>query len=190
MILFQWMFAPFKKYAKFSGRARRTEYWLFYLLICIMSFALTISIYILNIGGFAYHYKILQREVNGPNLFSAFLQYYGNILLIGLPLILFFLAIVLPWLAVTVRRLHDQDKSGWWIFIYFAPMIGPLWLLVLMALDGTSGPNQYGPDPKAAERVRGDDYYNPPPHQSASQEDIPEYLRPYIQQQAPSSEDQ
>jgi uncharacterized membrane protein YhaH (DUF805 family) len=65
----------------------------------------------------------------------------------SIPMILlaiFGLAILLPSLAVTVRRLHDQDKSGWWIFITFVPFIGGIWFLVLMCLAGTPGPNRFG----------------------------------------------
>ncbi len=56
----------------------------------------------------------------------------------------FALAIVLPGLAVTVRRLHDLDKSGWWYCIQLVPVIGGLWFLYLMVIGGTLGPNRYG----------------------------------------------
>ncbi len=62
---------------------------------------------------------------------------------------LYCLAIIVPSLAVTVRRLHDLGKSGWWIFISLVPVIGGIWLLVLTVMDGTPGQNQYGPSPKA-----------------------------------------
>lgn len=71
-------------------------------------------------------------------------QNLGMIVYVG-----YILALLLPGLAVAVRRLHDQGKSGAWIFITFVPFIGGIWLLVLMCLEGTRGPNQYGPDPKA-----------------------------------------
>lgn len=64
--------------------------------------------------------------------------------------LLFSLAILLPSLAVVVRRLHDGDRTGWWVLIGFVPLIGALVLLVFMVQDGTRGDNQYGPDPKAA----------------------------------------
>ncbi|WP_017461830.1 DUF805 domain-containing protein [Dyella ginsengisoli] len=63
---------------------------------------------------------------------------------------LYSLAVLLPGIAVTVRRLHDTDRSGWWILIGLIPLIGTIWLLVLMVLEGTQGSNQYGPDPKQA----------------------------------------
>jgi uncharacterized membrane protein YhaH (DUF805 family) len=58
------------------------------------------------------------------------------------------LAVIIPGIAVTIRRLHDTDRSGWWLLILFIPLIGAIWLLVLMVFDGTPGQNQYGPDPK------------------------------------------
>ena len=67
--------------------------------------------------------------------------------------LLYSLAILIPSLAVTVRRLHDTSRSGLWFLIAFVPLIGSIWLLVLMFLDGTPGDNKWGPDPKAAERV-------------------------------------
>lgn len=63
--------------------------------------------------------------------------------------ILYVLAVLLPGLAVGVRRLHDTDRSGWWVLISLVPLIGGIVLLVFMCLEGTRGPNKYGPDPKA-----------------------------------------
>jgi uncharacterized membrane protein YhaH (DUF805 family) len=63
---------------------------------------------------------------------------------------LYVLAIIIPSLAVFVRRMHDLDKSGWWFFIWFIPLIGAIWLLVLLCTDGTAGENKYGASPKAA----------------------------------------
>ncbi|MFE2926347.1 DUF805 domain-containing protein [Streptomyces goshikiensis] len=59
------------------------------------------------------------------------------------------LAVFLPGLAVGVRRLHDTGKSGWWLLIALIPLIGGIWLLVLMASEGHAQPNEYGPSPKA-----------------------------------------
>jgi uncharacterized membrane protein YhaH (DUF805 family) len=60
------------------------------------------------------------------------------------------LAILIPSLAVSVRRLHDIDRSGWWILIALVPLIGTIVLLVFALLEGTAGPNRYGPNPKEA----------------------------------------
>jgi uncharacterized membrane protein YhaH (DUF805 family) len=61
------------------------------------------------------------------------------------------LLLIWPWLATTAKRLHDTDRSGWWMLIVFVPLIGGIWLLVLEVLRGTPGPNRYGPDPLADE---------------------------------------
>jgi uncharacterized membrane protein YhaH (DUF805 family) len=63
-------------------------------------------------------------------------------------LILFTLAIFIPALAVQVRRFHDQDKSGWFVLLNFLPYVGGIIVLVMMCLEGTRGPNRFGPDPK------------------------------------------
>ena len=109
-----------KKYAVFSGRAQRAEYWYFVL------FSVIIQI-VINILGI----------VVGSNIAMTLVA-------------IFCLAIIVPSLAVIVRRLHDINKSGWWIFISLIPLVGPIWLLVLMVLDSTPGTNQYGPNPKEA----------------------------------------
>jgi len=57
------------------------------------------------------------------------------------------LAMLVPWLAVTVRRLHDTDRSGWWLLILFVPLIGQIILFVFLVTGGTRGPNRFGPDP-------------------------------------------
>ncbi|HOI27311.1 MAG TPA: DUF805 domain-containing protein [Paludibacteraceae bacterium] len=65
--------------------------------------------------------------------------------------IIYAVAVLLPSLAVSVRRLHDTNRSGWWLFIALIPFIGSIWLLVLMVIEGEHQENQYGPDPKAIE---------------------------------------
>jgi uncharacterized membrane protein YhaH (DUF805 family) len=110
--------ATLKKYADFSGRARRTEYWLFVLFNMVIAVLLSVIDYVLSSPG-----------------------------IIGL---LFALAILLPSIAVGVRRLHDTDRSGWWLLIAFVPLIGGIVLLVFFVLDSTPGDNKYGANPKAA----------------------------------------
>jgi uncharacterized membrane protein YhaH (DUF805 family) len=61
---------------------------------------------------------------------------------------LYTLAVLLPAFAVGIRRLHDINRSGWWVCIAFIPIVGGIWLLVLLCRDGTPGDNQYGPNPK------------------------------------------
>ncbi len=60
------------------------------------------------------------------------------------------LALLIPGIAVTIRRLHDTDRSGWTLLFALIPLVGALLLLVFYITEGTSGPNRFGPDPKAA----------------------------------------
>ena len=111
-----------KKYACFSGRARRQEYWLFVL------FNLIASIIIGVIAG------VLVSVTN----VTAF-AYLGSI---------YNLAVLIPGLAVLFRRLHDTGRSGWWWLLAFIPIIGWIVLIVFCCLDSQPGDNQYGPNPK------------------------------------------
>ena len=78
------------------------------------------------------------------NVFGTDFQDIGY----GIFYTLYMLAVLLPTLAVEIRRLHDIGKSGWWIFISLVPLAGSIWLIVLLATDGQPGENQYGPNPK------------------------------------------
>jgi uncharacterized membrane protein YhaH (DUF805 family) len=82
-------------------------------------------------------------------LISIVVTIIGRI--IHLPVIgmLYSLAVLVPGIAVAVRRLHDIDKSGWWLLISLIPLIGAIWLIVLLATEGTRGSNPFGADPKA-----------------------------------------
>jgi uncharacterized membrane protein YhaH (DUF805 family) len=62
--------------------------------------------------------------------------------------VIYALAVLIPGLAVAVRRLHDTDRTGWWILIGLIPIVGFIVLIVFLATDGTPGPNRYGPSPK------------------------------------------
>ncbi len=118
-----WMLMPLRRYADFSGRSQRQEYWMFVLGVILAAIVLAIIEGIVGIGG----------SVGGV---------YGPLTL------LLVLAIFIPALAVQVRRFHDQDKSGWFVLLNFIPFVGGLIVLVFMCLDGTPGPNRFGPDPK------------------------------------------
>jgi len=108
-----------KKYAVFSGRVSRREYWMFFL------FNLLINIILLFVGYVTFGEK-------GMKLFS---NIYG-------------LVILSPALAVTIRRLHDIGKSGWWVLISLIPLFGGIILLVMLMRDSQAGDNKYGANPK------------------------------------------
>ncbi len=144
----EWATLPLKKYAEFEGRSRRKEYWMYVLLLIGIGIVIGIVEGILGLRGMV-----------GP---------YGPLSA------LFMLATLVPSLAVGVRRLHDTNRSGWWLLIGYGPfllsliltlagilqfamilsilaLVGFVVLLVFMVMEGNRGPNQYGPDPKGAE---------------------------------------
>lgn len=123
----EWATLPLKKYADFTGRARRKEYWMFTLLVIAAS--------------------VVIGMVEGILGLSGTLAMYGPLSL------LFMLAILIPSIAVGVRRLHDTNRSGWWMLIGLIPIVGSIVLLVFFVLEGTRGPNAYGPDPLEGERA-------------------------------------
>ena len=120
----EWMMMPLRRYADFSGRSRRKEYWMFVLGVVIVAVIIGIIEGVLGLTGMI-----------GP---------YGPLSLLLL------LAIFIPAIAVQVRRFHDQDKTGWFVLLGFIPIVGGIIVLVFMCLEGTPGPNQYGEDPKGA----------------------------------------
>jgi uncharacterized membrane protein YhaH (DUF805 family) len=121
-----WYLMVLKKYADFNGRARRKEYWMFALFNCLICFAAMI------LG------LIFMKVSVGLGIFIyVLLGLYG-------------LAVLLPGLAVSVRRLHDSSKSGWMILICLVPFVGSLIVFIFMLLDSTPGANLYGPNPKGA----------------------------------------
>ena len=129
-----WYLKVLKQYVDFSGRARRTEYWMFTLFSVIISIALGIvDALVFGTGSFA-------AVLGGGVTASVSLGVLGTI---------YSLAVLLPSLAVAVRRLHDTDRSGWWLLIGLVPLVGGIVLLVFLVLEGTRGPNSHGADPKA-----------------------------------------
>jgi uncharacterized membrane protein YhaH (DUF805 family) len=138
-----YMLMPLRRYADFQGRSRRKEYWMFALGIFIVYIGLAIIAGIL--GAFS------MNTANGaaPGMST------GGWVAIGL-FSIFVLAIFIPSLAVQVRRFHDQDKSGWFVLLSFIPYIGGIVVLVFMCLEGTQGPNRFGPDPKTTPQTLTD----------------------------------
>ena len=117
-----WYVSVLKKYAVFSGRARRKEYWMFTLINVLISFVV----------GFI------------AGLIAGVLEVPEFVLIAHL----YSLAVLIPGIAVTVRRLHDTGRSGWMWFIALIPLIGPIVLLVFLASEGSADENQYGSNPK------------------------------------------
>ena len=118
-----WYLKVLKQYADFNGRARRKEYWMFALFNMIFG---GIAMGLDNILGIG----------------------FGEIGVYGPLYILYTLAVFIPGLAVVVRRLHDVGNSGWMMLIALIPLIGAIWLLVLMLTDSNFGENEYGVNPK------------------------------------------
>lgn len=118
-----WYLKALRQYTDFSGRARRREFWSFALVNVVIAIGLMVVAGIL--GSVA--------DVLGM---LGMLAYY-----------LYTLAVLLPGLAVGVRRLHDTGRSGAWMLLGLIPLVG-LYLLYLFAVEGDAGPNPYGPDPK------------------------------------------
>jgi uncharacterized membrane protein YhaH (DUF805 family) len=114
-----WFFVALRKYAVFSGRARRKEYWFFTLFYFLVLLLLGVV-----------------SELAGPGAEDALIFLAGA----------FFLALFLPALAVTVRRLHDVGRSGWWILLGLVPL-GDIVLLIFTLLPSQPGQNRYGGNP-------------------------------------------
>ena len=113
-----WYIGVLKKYAVFSGRAQRTEFWMFVLINLLVSIGLNIIDVIIG---------------TAPLLGS-----------------LYALGVIIPTLAVSVRRLHDTNRSGWWLLIGLVPLIGLIVLIVFYVQDSDAGSNAFGPNPKGA----------------------------------------
>jgi uncharacterized membrane protein YhaH (DUF805 family) len=132
------MFEPLRKYATFSGRARRLEYWLWQVFLTLASLALAFWLVAAMPAGW---------EGSSAEDLQAAYGLGGSARMALWAIMIFSLAMILPSLAVSVRRLHDSDKSGWWVLLGLTG-IGSVVLFIFFLLDGTQGPNRYGPDPK------------------------------------------
>ena len=146
----EWATLPLKKYADFTGRARRKEYWSFVLLYVVI-FALA---------------SLIDRFAGLRGMVGPYGPFTALVLL----------ALVVPAVAVGIRRLHDTNRSGWWLLAAYGPLIlstvlglagivqpslamillviagaGSILLIVFLVIEGTKGPNAYGPDPKATD---------------------------------------
>ena len=121
-----------RNYARFSGRARRKEYWMFFLVYALLSGSITAVVMGLD--------WVIDFVTRG--------RFDNFSLEAGLTLGVFALAHLLPSIALTVRRLHDTNRNGWWAALALVPVVGPLVLLYFAVLPGDLQPNNYGPNPK------------------------------------------
>lgn len=124
-----WMLMPLRRYAEFSGRSRRKEFWMWVLFTAIINSTL------IALGFMGAESRLFSSE---EELMLYFACTVG----------LFSLLIFIPNLALVVRRLHDTERSGWAILFGLIPIVGGLILLFFYISEGTNGPNRFGPDPK------------------------------------------
>mgnify|MGYP000558940537 CR=1 FL=1 len=118
-----WYLKVLRNYIGFGGRARRKEYWMFILVNIIFTFVLGLLDKMLG-----------WQRAGGEGILTTI---YG-------------ILVFLPWWAVQFRRLHDTDRSAWWLLLGLIPIIGTLVLIYFMVCNGQQGPNRFGDDPKAA----------------------------------------
>jgi len=119
----KWFLAVLKKDDAFSGRARRKEFWFFALFVHVFLIVLLLIEYLF------FHFF----DVNFIGYFSGF----------------YALAMIIPWITVSIRRLHDTGLSGYWLFFNFVPIVGQIWFFIKMIQEGTLGENKYGLNPKS-----------------------------------------
>lgn len=117
----------FSKYADFSGRATRSEYWYFYLFNFLVTMVFYIAFFAMLGSG--------SRDSSAVGYLSVMIIIYA-------------LVMTIPSLAVTVRRLHDTGHSGWWIFLNLIPVIGSIVLFIWFITDSDPDTNEYGDNPK------------------------------------------
>ncbi len=116
------------RYFDFATRSSRSEYWWVQLFNFILVIVLIVPMFMM--------FGVSGGDPSGSAMFMAFA-----------PVGLFLLINIIPGIAVTVRRFHDQDKSGWFYLLSFIPYVGGIVVIVFMCLRGTSGPNRFGEDP-------------------------------------------
>ncbi|WP_335989284.1 DUF805 domain-containing protein [Glycomyces sp. MUSA5-2] len=142
-----WYIGALRKYAVFSGRARRREFWMFALCNYIIGIALWA--FVAAIAGL----DILLGRIDSPVLAVVAFA----------PLVVYELGIIVPSLAIMVRRLHDRGHSAWWMLLSLVPYAGIV-LLIFAMLDGQPHPNRYGPSPKHVPAYYPFPYPVPPGH--------------------------
>ena len=149
----KWFIKCLRHYADFSGRARRKEYWMFMLFSMITAIVIGVLMILVFMLTKNHYYNELipyglseeqVRAVQIGNLnYMKAIYNVSSIVYLSYSIIM-----ILPSMAVAVRRLHDIGKSGWMLLVSLIPIVGEIWLLVLMVIDSQTGENQYGINPK------------------------------------------
>ncbi len=169
----EWMLMPLQRYAEFSGRSRRQEFWMFALLLFIIWAIAVVAFMMMGFGAMA----AAGANPDGTPRVGGMLGMFASMGILAVIFGIIWLGLFIPTLAVQIRRLHDTDRSGFWIWIYWGPailswvlsfagaanqsagismlgglcslltLIGSIALIVFWCLPGTSGPNKYGADP-------------------------------------------
>ncbi len=179
----EWMLLPLRRYAEFTGRSRRMEFWMFTLGVFLLYLLLMVIAMIVGFGAMG-----MATASSGGVAAGGMMGFLASIGILAIVFVAVWLGLIIPTLAVQVRRLHDTDRSGWWVMIYWGPVIlswvlnigatangnagvsvfgvilslvgfiGAIVLLVFWCLPGTNGPNSYGPDPLGGAGNLGDTF--------------------------------
>ena len=167
----EWMLLPLKRYAEFSGRSRRMEFWMYTLGVFLLYIVFMIIAMVVGLGAAG-----IAASGSANAAAGGMAGMFASLGILAIVLVVLWLGLLIPTLAVQIRRLHDTDRSGWWVMMYWGPailswllsisaaasgngtsgiggvfsliaLIGGIVLLVFWCLPGTAGPNKYGPDP-------------------------------------------
>ncbi|MFI2365016.1 DUF805 domain-containing protein [Promicromonospora sp. NPDC019610] len=122
-----------RRYGDFTGRARASEYWFFYLALAIVNAVIFVALLIPAL-------VTMDPVTQEPGVLGSIGSALVGIVALGA---------FVPLLAAGVRRLHDTGKSGWFYLLCLVPVVGGIIIVVLLALPGEPGPNRFGPDPRA-----------------------------------------
>lgn len=139
-----WALQPLKRYADFKGRSPRAEYWWWFLFQLVLLWVPLMVIFFMAIGSAV---LAVQAGSTNPGLPAPGGAFWAGVIFF----VLLVLGLIIPNIAVQIRRLHDQDLSGWLILLFFIPYVGGIVAIVFMCIPGTRGPNRFGRDPYEVE---------------------------------------